>query len=96
MPLQAREATALLRELPDEVRNSSWHLADTSGHVTSGGAAVPAVLRLLPAGAPLAVAAARFPRVTDRAYAWIAAHRDRIGRLLGTKACAVDPSDRAG
>jgi predicted DCC family thiol-disulfide oxidoreductase YuxK len=93
--LQAVEADELLRGLSDEARFSSWHLVDDRGRLTSAGSAVPPLLRLLPGGRPLAVVAARFPRLTDRAYRWVADHRDRLGRLLGPTACAVDPSRRA-
>lgn len=91
VPLQTPEAARLLPDLSPEDRLASWHVAE-GGRVTSGGAAVPEVLRLLPGGAPLAALAARFPGGTDRAYRWVADHRDRIGRLLGPTACAVDPS----
>lgn len=92
VPLGTPEADRSLRKLTPQERWASWHLVDAHGRVTSGGGAVPSVLDLLPGGAPLAAAAARFPRLTDRAYRWVAAHRDRLGRLLGARACAVDPS----
>jgi predicted DCC family thiol-disulfide oxidoreductase YuxK len=91
VPLQTPEAARLLPGLSTNDRLASWHVA-VGGRVTSGGAALPEVLRLLPGGKPLAVLAARFPGATDGAYRWVAEHRDRIGRLLGPTACAVDPS----
>lgn len=73
-------------------RRGTWHLVDADGgRVVSGGAAIPPVLDLLPGGRPLAATAARFPRLTDRAYRWVADHRRMLGRLLGQRACAVDP-----
>jgi predicted DCC family thiol-disulfide oxidoreductase YuxK len=48
----------------------------------------------LPTGAPIATLASAFPRATDRAYRWVAKHRERLGRVLGERACAVDPAER--
>jgi predicted DCC family thiol-disulfide oxidoreductase YuxK len=85
-------ADALLHGLSPDRRGSSWHLVSADGHVSSGGAAVPRVLELLPGGTPLAELADRFPTITERAYRWIADRRERVGRLLGQDACGVDPS----
>jgi predicted DCC family thiol-disulfide oxidoreductase YuxK len=85
-------ADELLQELSPDRRRSSWHLVSPGRRVWSGGAAVPRVLELLPGGKPLAAFADRFPSATERAYRWVADRRDRIGRLLGQEACAVDPS----
>ncbi|HET9672943.1 MAG TPA: DCC1-like thiol-disulfide oxidoreductase family protein [Actinomycetota bacterium] len=95
-PLGGAEADELLHELPVAERWASWHLVDAHGRVRSGGRAVAPVLRLLPGGAPLAAAASRFPRATDHAYRWVAEHRDHLGRVLGQRACAVDPSAPRG
>lgn len=92
--LQAPEAGDLLPGFSEQARFGSWHAVDPGGQVRSGGAAVPAVLRLLPGGGPLAAIAERFPRATERAYRGIADRREALGRLLGPKACAVDPSRR--
>jgi predicted DCC family thiol-disulfide oxidoreductase YuxK len=86
------ESDELLRELSPARRRSSWHLVAPDGRVSSGGAAVPRVLELLPGGRPLAAVADRFPSLTQQAYRWVADRRERIGRLLGQEACAVDPS----
>jgi predicted DCC family thiol-disulfide oxidoreductase YuxK len=85
-------ADELLEELSPDRRRASWHLVAPDGRVSSGGAAVPCVLELLPGGRPLAAVADRFPGVTERAYRWVADRRERIGRLLGQEACAADPS----
>jgi hypothetical protein len=61
---------------------------------TRGGEAIPQLARLWPAGAPIARSRAPFPRTADRAYRWVARHRERLGRVLGERACAVDPADR--
>ena len=88
--LGSPEADDLLRELDPGDRWASWHLVG-NGAVRSGGAAVAPLVRLLPWGRPLAKIAERFPRETDRAYRWVAEHRDMLGRLLGRRACTVDP-----
>lgn len=82
----------LLSELSADRRRSSWHLVSADGRVASGGAAVSRVLELLPGGKPLASVADRFPTITESAYRWVADRRERIGRLLGQEACAVDPT----
>jgi len=76
------EAHRLLDGMPEEERMSSWHLADGVGQVESAGAAFPPLLGRLPGGAPLAGAAARFPRPVDRVYRWVAANRSRWGRFV--------------
>ena len=88
--IDSPEADRLLHELTPPARRASWHLV-RGDVVASGGAAVAPALSLLPGGRPFAGLARRFPRVTDRAYGWVAAHRTQIGRLLGQRACAVDP-----
>lgn len=90
--LQGPEADRLLRGLSDEEKMASWHLV-VDGNRYSGGAAAAPLLRLLPGGRPLASVVARFPRVSDRAYRYVARHRDRFGRLAGTR-CEVDPGRR--
>jgi predicted DCC family thiol-disulfide oxidoreductase YuxK len=79
--LQSEEAESLLGSTPEERRMSSWHLVDADG-VHSAGAGFPPLLRRLPGGAPLAAAASRAPRLTDRAYGWVAGHRSLWGRLV--------------
>jgi predicted DCC family thiol-disulfide oxidoreductase YuxK len=73
---------------------ASCHLVARNGHIYSGGAAVPQLARLLPASAPIAALATAFPRTADRAYRWVARHRERLGRVLGEQACAVDLAER--
>ena len=59
----------------------------------SAGAAIPQVLRRLPAGGPVVTPLFEtFPDATERAYGWVARHRVRLGAALGQQACAVDPS----
>jgi predicted DCC family thiol-disulfide oxidoreductase YuxK len=89
--LQSPEADRLLAGMDRDRRMASWHLVTPDGRVRSSGEAVPPLLRLLPGGRPLAGMAAAVPGLTDRAYRFVARHRDRLGRMLGERACAVDP-----
>lgn len=81
-PLQRPEAEAMLAELTPSERMISWHLISPDGARRSGGAAVPALMRLLPGGVVAAVVLERIPRLTDRAYRWVAAHRSRLSRFV--------------
>ena len=60
----------------------SWHLISPSGERSSGGAAFPPLLRLLPRGGVPAAAAGRLPALTDRAYRWVAEHRVQLAKLV--------------
>ena len=91
-PLASDEATELLASLDREVRFASWHVVTGDGSVYSAGAALPELLLRLPGGSAPAALARRMPHATDRAYRILAANRDRLGRMLGVRACAVDPS----
>jgi predicted DCC family thiol-disulfide oxidoreductase YuxK len=92
--LQDPEAEALLPGMDEETRMASWHLVLPESEVYSAGAAAPPLLRLLPGGKGPATLLAAFPRLTNRAYRLVARNRDRFGRLVGAKACAVDPARR--
>jgi predicted DCC family thiol-disulfide oxidoreductase YuxK len=80
--IQSDQADRLLTGVPEEERLASWHLVEGDGAVRSAGAAFPGLFRLLPGGAPLAALTSRAPRVTDRAYRWVAGNRSRWGRLI--------------
>ena len=73
--LQHPEAPGLLSEMTEEERMASWHLVSLDGRVHSAGTAAAPLLRLLPAGRPLAAAADAFPGLTERVYRWVADHR---------------------
>jgi predicted DCC family thiol-disulfide oxidoreductase YuxK len=88
------EAERLLPGMDRERLMASWHVLGPDGRVWSAGRAVAPLLRLLPAGAPLAAVAAAFPRITDHLYDWTARHRGRLGALLGAQRCAVHPSEK--
>lgn len=76
------EADEALASVPVDERMESFHLVTPGGDVLSGGKALPVLLDLLPAGAPLARVAARFPGLTDGAYRWVAEHRSTLSRPL--------------
>jgi predicted DCC family thiol-disulfide oxidoreductase YuxK len=80
--IQSEEGQTLLADVAPDRRLDSWHLVG-EGEVRSGGAAAPALFRELPAGRPLAATLRTFPRATDRAYRWVADHRDLLARMLG-------------
>lgn len=94
--LQDPEAEQLLAGMDRGRQIASWHLVDLDGRIRSAGRAVAPLLRLLPAGTPLAVVAESFPKTTDRFYDWISRHRERLGSLLGQQRCAVDPAGKHG
>jgi predicted DCC family thiol-disulfide oxidoreductase YuxK len=94
--LQDDEASELLGGMDPAKRMRSWHLVGIDGSVSSGGDAVAPLLRLLPGGSALAPVVAAFPKTTRRAYVWVAAHRDRLGRIVGVRACSVRPTQSNG
>jgi predicted DCC family thiol-disulfide oxidoreductase YuxK len=83
--LQRSEADDLLQELTSAERVASWHLISPTGDRRSGGAAVPPLLRVL-AGRLPAAGFARFPRLTDRGYRWVAEHRSQLSKLVPASA----------
>jgi predicted DCC family thiol-disulfide oxidoreductase YuxK len=82
VPIQSEEGDRLLAGVDTGKRLDSWHLVDDDGCLYSAGAAAPPLARALPGGRPLAAAFQAFPGATERAYAYVAAHRDRWARLL--------------
>lgn len=94
VPIQSAEGKELLGDMDEERRMATWHLVGEDGVVRSGGAAVAPLSRLLPGTKPVAILADLFPRNTDRLYRLVANNRERLGRMLGQKACAVDPGAR--
>jgi predicted DCC family thiol-disulfide oxidoreductase YuxK len=80
--IQSAEGQRLLDDVSEAQRLSSWHLIGPDGRRYSAGAAAAPLLRTLPAGAPLAALLERLPSATESGYAWVAAHRGRLGRLI--------------
>jgi predicted DCC family thiol-disulfide oxidoreductase YuxK len=89
--IQSEEGAELLAGIEESRRLDSWHLALPSGELVSAGAALAPLARMLPAGRPLAAVAERFPGATERGYRFVAAHRDRFGRIVGADACQLRP-----
>jgi len=90
--IQGPRGTELLHVVPEADRLDSMHAVTTDGRVWSGGQAVRVILAELPSGRVLASVAAVFPGTTDTTYRLVARHRERLGRLLGQRACSVDPT----
>ena len=80
--LQDAEADRLLGEMDPATKMASWHLVTPDGTVHSAGRAVEPLMRLLPGGRPFAAAARAMPGLTDRGYAFVAAHRTPLGKLV--------------
>lgn len=82
--IQDHERTTLA-DLTPEQRLASWHVVHPDGRRESGGAALAAVLEVLPGARCLARGARAFPVPVDRGYRWMASHRVAISRLLRTQ-----------
>jgi predicted DCC family thiol-disulfide oxidoreductase YuxK len=82
VPIQSEEGARLLASVDPDRRLDSWHLVNGE-KLYSGGAAAAPLARLLPGGRPLAALLGAFPSAMERAYTYIARHRDRWSRLLG-------------
>ena len=80
--LQTPEAAALLADLPPEEGMASWHLISPYGDRRSGGAAASKLFEMLAGGRLPAVVFARFPRMTDRGYRWVAGHRTQLSKFV--------------
>jgi predicted DCC family thiol-disulfide oxidoreductase YuxK len=78
--LQNVEADRLLPGLTVEEQMASWHLISPDGERHSAGAALPSLLRLLPAGTVPAIGLDRIPKLTEYGYEWVAAHRSLLSR----------------
>jgi predicted DCC family thiol-disulfide oxidoreductase YuxK len=87
--IQSEEGRRLLAPMSEQEQLASWHLVAPDGTIRSGGSAAAPLARLLPAGGPVARVLARFPRLTDRAYGWVADHRDWLGRFLASLLAVV-------
>jgi predicted DCC family thiol-disulfide oxidoreductase YuxK len=90
--IQSTKGADLLHAVPIAERLESMQAVTPDGRVWSGGQAVRVILAELPGGRLLASIAASFPGTTERIYRLVARHRNRLGRLLGQRACSVDLS----
>ena len=90
--IQSAPGAELLHAVPEAERLGSMHAVTTDRRVWSGGQAVPVILGELPGGSVLASIAVAFPGATDTMYRLVARHRERLGRMLGQRACGVDPT----
>ena len=79
-PIQSPEGERLLAGMPEEERLASWHFVGPDRVLRSGGAAIPALLEMLPRGQRLARLAERAPGLPDRVYRWVAGHRTLLGK----------------
>jgi predicted DCC family thiol-disulfide oxidoreductase YuxK len=86
--LGTAEADALLADLDPEQRAASWHLVSPERRRWSAGAAAAPLLRLLPGGPLPAELLERAPRLTERAYRWVADHRSLFSRAIPASAKA--------
>jgi len=94
--IQSMRGSELLHAVQEAERLDSMHAVTTDGRVWSGGQAVRVILAQLPGGSLLASIAAAFPGATDTTYRLVARHRERLGWMLGQRACSVDPgADRS-
>jgi predicted DCC family thiol-disulfide oxidoreductase YuxK len=80
--IQSPEGQALLARVDPDARLRSWHLAPSAGEVRSAGAAFPELFAVLPGARPLAALARAAPRLTQRAYVFVAGRRSTFGRLV--------------
>jgi predicted DCC family thiol-disulfide oxidoreductase YuxK len=90
--IQSARGAELLVAIPEAQRLDSMHAVTTDGRVWSGGQAVRVILAELPGGGLLASIAGAFPGATETTYRLVARHREGLGRLLGQRACSVDPT----
>ena len=90
--IQSARGAELLVAVPEAQRLDSMHAVTPDGRVWSGGQAVRVILAELPGGNVPASIAAAFPGATDTTYRLVARHRERLGRMLGQRACSVDPT----
>ena len=90
LAIDSAEGAELLSDLDRERRQGSWHFVDPDGTRSSGGVAAAPLLHQLPGGGLMASLVERFPRLTERGYAWVTRNRGRLGKAIpaGAKARA--------
>ena len=80
--IQSAEAQSLLSDLSPERRLAAVHLISPEGERLSAGSVLAPLLRLLPVGALPASGVAHLPRLTNRAYDWVARHRSQLSNAV--------------
>jgi predicted DCC family thiol-disulfide oxidoreductase YuxK len=80
--IQEADVAGLLDAIEPERRYASFHIVDADGRVTSAGRAVTVMLGLLPAGRPLGLVTNAAPKLTERAYRWVAEHRSLLSKPI--------------
>jgi len=89
-PIQGPEAERMLAPIPRDPWLESFHVVQSAAPVVSAGAAAPPLLDRLPGGRPLAALLRAFPGTTERAYRFVADHRDWFAKALRIDAtCSV-------
>jgi predicted DCC family thiol-disulfide oxidoreductase YuxK len=86
LPIQSHLGAELLADLAPEERLRSAHVIHSDRGRESGGAAVRAVLDVLPSARVLRLLAGVWPSMTDRVYDFVAGHRSWFGHLIGAGA----------
>ncbi len=90
VPFQDSGALAPLPKIPRAELEEAMHLVGPAGGVLKGASALPAILRLVPGGAPLALLCRvpGVPGLLGRAYRQIARNRHRLA--CGSSTCTLD------
>lgn len=86
LPLDSAEAEQLLADLAPEQRAASWHLIAPDGTRRSAGRAAPQLFQQLSGGRVPAALLGSVPKLTDRAYQWVADNRSLLSRLVPAEA----------
>jgi predicted DCC family thiol-disulfide oxidoreductase YuxK len=96
-PIQSDTGAELLSDMDPEERMRSAHVVHEDGRRESAGAAMRAVLDVLPPARRLAWLARISPRATDAAYRVVARHRGAFGRLVRSsdRPTRLRPSSRS-
>jgi predicted DCC family thiol-disulfide oxidoreductase YuxK len=82
LAIQSAEGQRVLAGMEPRLRLASWHAYDGRHTVSSGSEALPQLLVRLPGGAPLAALARRLPRLSAKAYGWVARNRTALSRPI--------------
>lgn len=84
-PIGSATGDLLLRDLSPGERYASVHVVDPLGRRRSAGAALPPLLRRLPAGRPVAALAEALPFPAERAYRLVAGNRALLSRVVASR-----------